>query len=104
MLAGAAPYDALPKFLFYKYETNNEILEKPTINFYTDRGSVDIVGFTRIPWLSGSTAANITSYIERIDLFSSGLNSAGVENRYLYPIPNSVISESQGTLKNGYNF
>ncbi|WP_195759254.1 RagB/SusD family nutrient uptake outer membrane protein [Pedobacter puniceum] len=104
MLAGTAPYDALPKFLFYKYETNNEILEKSTINFYTDRGAVDIAGFTRIPWLSGSTAANITSYIERIDLFSSGLNSAGVENRHLYPIPNSVISESQGTLKNGYNF
>lgn len=104
MLAGAAPYNTLPKFLFYKYESNNEILDKASINWYEDKGSVDIPGYTRINWLAGLSDANKTLYSERVDLFSSGLNSAGVQNRYLYPIPSSVIAESQGLLKNSYGF
>jgi hypothetical protein len=104
MLNGQAPYQNLPKYLFYKYEANNEILDKPNINFYEDKGSADIPGYTKIAWLSGNSAGNITSYTERIDLFSSGLNSGGVLNRHLYPIHVSVVSESQGKLKNSYGF
>lgn len=104
LLSGAAPYQAVPKALFYKYEANNEILDKPAINFYQDKGTVDIPGYTKINWMSGYSANDITSYNERIDLFSSGLTSGGVQNRHLYPIPSSVISDSQGKLKNSYGF
>lgn len=104
MLTGAAPYQTLPKALFYKYEANNEILDKPAINFYQDKGTVDIPGYTKVNWMSGYSANDITSYNERIDLFSSGLNSGAAQNRHLYPIPNSAISDSQGKLKNSYGF
>jgi starch-binding outer membrane protein, SusD/RagB family len=103
MLDGVAPYNTLPKYLFYKYESNNEILEKATINFHEDKGSADIAGYTKIPWLAGMSASNITTYKDRVDLFSSGLNTP-TPNRHLYPIHGSVISESQGTLKNLYGF
>jgi hypothetical protein len=106
MLNKTGKYSSLPPFLFYRYEANNEIIERSSINFYEDKGTADIAGFTKINWLSGLTAANKTTYSERIDLFSSGLNNntAGVQNRHLYPIPNSVVAESQGTLKNSYGF
>lgn len=104
LLAGTAPYQSIPKALFYKYESNNELLDKPAINFYQDKGTVDIPGFTKVNWMSGYSASDITSYTERINLFSSGLNANGVQNRHLYPIPNSVISDSQGKLKNSYGF
>lgn len=103
MLTGAAPYNQLPKYLFYKYESNNEIIDKASINFYEDKGSTDIPGYTKINWLAGLSDANKTTYSERVDLFSSGLNTA-VPNRHLYPVANSVISESQGKLKNSYGF
>lgn len=104
MLNGEAPYQNLPKNLFYKYDANNELLDKAGINFYEDKGNADIPGYTRIPWMAGYSAANNTSYKERVDLFSSGLNSGGVQNRHLYPIHSSVIAESQGKLKNSYGF
>lgn len=104
LLSGSAPYQSVPKALFYKYESNSELLDKPDINFYQDKGTVDIPGYTKVNWMSGYSANDLTSYIERIDLFSTGLNANGVQNRHLYPIPNSVISDSQGKLKNSYGF
>jgi starch-binding outer membrane protein, SusD/RagB family len=104
MLSGAAPWNSLPTYLFYKYQADNEILDKAGINFYEDKGSADITGYTKINWLSTLSASNKTLYSERVDLFSSGLNANGVQNRHLYPIANSVIAESQGTLKNVYGF
>lgn len=99
-----APYDLLPTQLFYKYQPNNEIIDKTDINFFTDRGTADIPGYLRTPWLSGLSAANKTNFLQRVDLFSSGLNQNGVQNRHLFPIAASVIAESQGKLQNSYGF
>ncbi len=103
LLNGEAPYNNIPKFLYYKYQSNNEILDKPDINFYTDKGVDPIVGYTRINWMSGYSAANKTTYLEQVNLFSSGLNSV-TPNRHLFPIHSSTIAESQGKLKNSYGF
>ncbi|HMR91063.1 MAG TPA: RagB/SusD family nutrient uptake outer membrane protein [Chitinophagaceae bacterium] len=103
MLNGEAPYQNLPRFLFYKYESNNEILDKADINFFQDRGTDNIPGYTRINWMAGLSASNKASYTEQIDLFSSGLTSP-VPNRHLYPIHSSILSESQGKLQNSYGF
>lgn len=103
MLNKEAPYQNLPAYLFYKYEPNGEIIDKSDINFYVNKGSSNISGYTRVVWLSGLTDDNKTDYKNRIDLFSSGLN-ATVPNRHLYPIASSVISESGGTIKNAYGF
>lgn len=103
MLDKAAPYDNLPAYIFYKYDATGEIIDKKDINFYTDKGSANITGYTRVNWLSGLSDANKTDYKNRIDLFSSGLN-ATTPNRHLYPIAGSVISESRGSLTNSYGF
>ena len=103
MINGEAPYQNLPRFLYYKYESNNEILDKADINFFQDRGVDVIPGYTRINWMAGYSAGNKTTYTEQIDLFSSGLTSP-VNNRHLYPIHSSILSESQGKLKNSYGF
>jgi starch-binding outer membrane protein, SusD/RagB family len=98
------PYGGtIPAYLFYKYESNNEILDKTAINFYQDNGSADIIGYTKISWVSGLSTTNKTLYSERLDLFSSGLNSV-TPNRHLYPIGSSIISESRGSLINSYGF
>ncbi|OQP64358.1 hypothetical protein A3860_20520 [Niastella vici] len=103
MLNGQAPYDVLPTYLFYKYNSDNETLDKANINFYEDKGSADITGYTRVTWLSTMAASTKTTYSDRVDLFSSGLNSV-IPNRHLYPFATSTIAESQGTLKNAYGF
>jgi starch-binding outer membrane protein, SusD/RagB family len=104
MLSGTGAWSTLPPYLFYKYKTDNEIIDKESINFYEDKGAADIAGYTKIPWLSTQSASNKTLYSNRVDLFSSGLTSGGVQNRHLYPIASSIIAESQGTLKNAYGF
>jgi hypothetical protein len=104
MMNAQAPYDALPTYLFYKYQSDNELIDKASINFYEDKGSADIAGYTKVNWLSTLSASNKTLYSDRVDLFSSGLTSGGVQNRHLYPFASSTIAESQGTLKNAYGF
>jgi hypothetical protein len=106
MLSHQAPYDNLPQYLFYKYNADNEIIDRAGINFYTDKGSVDIPGYTKINWLSGYKDADKANYLNRMNLFSSGLdnNSAGVHNRHLYPVHGSVISNSNGKIVNTYGF
>ncbi|MDI3321119.1 RagB/SusD family nutrient uptake outer membrane protein [Pinibacter soli] len=106
MLSRQAPYDKLPQYLFYKYNADNETIDRAGINFYTDKGAADIAGYTKINWLSGYKDADKASYLNRMNLFSSGLNnnSAGVRNRHLYPLHGSVISNSNGKLVNAYGF
>ncbi|MDA3616061.1 RagB/SusD family nutrient uptake outer membrane protein [Polluticaenibacter yanchengensis] len=103
MFNAEAPYDKIPQSLHYKYQSNNELLDKPDINFFTDKGNDVIPGYTRVPWMSGYSAGNKTTYMEQVNLFSSGLESP-VPNRHLYPIHASVLAESQGKLKNAYGF
>jgi hypothetical protein len=104
MLNGQAPYDVLPTYVFYKYNSDNETIDKTSINWYVDQGSADIAGYTKVNWLSTQSASNKTLYSDRVDLFSSGLTASGVQNRHLYPFASSTIAESQGTLKNAYGF
>jgi hypothetical protein len=104
MMNAQAPYDVLPTYLFYKYNSDNETIDKTGINFYEDKGSADITGYTKVPWLSTMSAGSKTTYSDRVDLFSSGLTASGVQNRHLYPFATSTIAESQGTLKNAYGF
>jgi hypothetical protein len=104
MLNGTGQWSTLPTYLFYKYQTDLENIDKASINFYDDKGSADIAGYTKVPWLSMQSASNKTLYSDRVDLFSSGLTSGGVQNRHLYPIASSIIAESNGTLKNAYGF
>jgi len=97
-------YASMPKYLFYKYNTDNEILDRTDMNYYIDLGVDDIAGYTKITWLSGLSDATKLDLNNRIDVFSSGLNQNGVTNRHLYPISSTVISESQNKLINSYNF
>jgi len=106
MLTGTAPWNGLPSYLFYKNNADNETIDKAGINFYEEKGSADIAGYTKVRWLSELSAADSTTYSQRVDLFSSGLdnNAAGVKNRHLYPIHIDAIGESRGTLMNAYGF
>jgi SusD family. len=98
-------YATLPGTLFYKYQTDGEVIDKTGVNFYDNWGSDPIDGYTSVAWLSGLSDASKTSLKDKVRLFSSGLteNSASVYNRHLFPIPASVIS-SNTKIKNGYGF
>lgn len=106
MLTNTAPWNNLPTYLFYKYQADNELIDKTSVNFFEEKGSADITGYTKVRWLSELSSTDSANYSLRVDLFSSGLdnNSAGVKNRHLYPIHNEAIGESQGTLMNAYGF
>ncbi len=115
MLTGTYPvkifdktYNYLPQYVFYKYQDGStEYLDKTSINYYTDRGSAQIAGYTRVNWLSGITGDTQTNYILIADRFSSGLKKSvngACDNRHLYPIGNKTITDSNGTLKNSYGF
>jgi hypothetical protein len=103
MLRREAPWTFMPRFLFYKYQTDNEILDKSSLNFYVDKGDVDITGYTRIKWLAQEGQKDSLAYIELANLYSSGLNALS-DGRHLYPIPTDVIAGSQGTLTNSYGY
>jgi hypothetical protein len=103
MFTRTGAYSTLPQYLYYKYNADNETINKDSINFYTDLGSTAIPGYTQMQWLSGMSSSNITMYSQRADLFSSGLNSP-VANRHLYPLNSTTVAESQNTLKNSYGF
>jgi hypothetical protein len=106
MFNRTAPYDTLPQTIFYKYLPDGQTIDRSSMNFYQDWGTTPPdPSFSSAAWLSGLSATNQALYLLRINLFSSGLNSAaGVQNRYLYPIPTTVISSSNGLLKNAYGY
>lgn len=106
MLDRQAPYDQLPRAIYYQYKAsgNTDEINKETINMYEDKGTGDAPsGFTKVQWLNGASDTNKSLWKERVDFFSSGLNST-IPNRHLFPIPNTIINESAGKLKNGYRF
>ncbi|WP_026473566.1 RagB/SusD family nutrient uptake outer membrane protein [Alkaliflexus imshenetskii] len=99
----------LPQRIFYKFEDNNENIDRASINFYDNMGiSLDEALqeiYSSVNWFDASDA-NKESWMERVSVFSSGLinNNAGVYNRHLYPIPLNVISESQGKIQQHLGF
>ncbi|RNC66391.1 RagB/SusD family nutrient uptake outer membrane protein [Proteiniphilum sp. X52] len=108
-------YDAFPVNLYYRYKSDNENLDMDAINFYTSRPDLDDLdnnevrnqGYTRVVWMTNFSDENKVRYKDRVRLFSSGLLKEynGVcDNRYLYPIHSSVISDYQGILSNSYGY
>jgi hypothetical protein len=108
-------YTNLPLNLYYKYSSDAENIDWTDVNFYDTRDDLDALttdeltalGYTKVPWLAGASDANKTSWSNRITLFSSGLEKSvnGVcDNRYLYPIHSTAISDSQGKLQNSYGY
>jgi starch-binding outer membrane protein, SusD/RagB family len=104
MLRREAPYDKLPSYLYLKYDAGNEVIDKADVDFYSERDTTGThAKYIKVQWLSGLSEANKTSYIQRVNLFSSGLDNV-VPNRHLYPISSTAISESRGLLTNSYNY
>ncbi|MEI8085298.1 MAG: RagB/SusD family nutrient uptake outer membrane protein [Paludibacter sp.] len=108
-------YSNLPLNVYYKYASDAENINWADLNYYEDRPDLDLLtvdeltalGYTKVPWMAGFTDANKTAYNNRLKLFSSGLQQAynGVcDNRYLYPISTTAISDSQGKLTNSYGY
>lgn len=108
-------YTSLPMNIYYKYQADNENIDFSDINFFDDRPDLDAMtvdqlkalGYTRVGWLSGASESNKTNWNTRLEVFSSGLEQAynGVcDNRYIYPISSTAISDSQGKLKNSYGY
>lgn len=108
-------YTSFPKNLYYKYADDNENIDKNSINYYEDdpqfegksSDQIKAMGYTQVKWMTNFSDDNKKSYKERIRLFSSGLYkeyNGTCDNRYLYPIHTSVISDYQGLLKNSYGY
>lgn len=108
-------YNSLPINIYYKYNADAENINWADINFYEDRPELDALtidelkalGYTRVAWMAGFSESSKTTYSNRLKLFSSGLEKAynGVcDNRYLYPISSTAISDSQGKLTNSYGY
>ncbi len=102
MINGTAPYDTLPNSLYWKLNGNNEI-DKTTWNLYKRLSAAPDVSYTKTGWLFGLSDDNKKTFLPQIESFSTGLNKVK-PNRYLFPIPSSVISSSQGKLSNSYGF
>lgn len=105
----------LPANIYYRYKEDKENIDKDAINYYAVNKTLDemtdaelkAAGYTKVKWLSGFSDDNKTTYKERIGLFSSGLlkaNNGVCDNRYLYPIHSTVISDYQGVVKNSYGY
>ncbi len=102
-------YNFLPQYVYYKYQDGStEFIDKSSINYYSDRGSDAISGYTKQNWLSGiSKGTTFDNYILTAQRFSSGLKkevNGACDNRHLFPIGNKTITDSNGILKNAYGF
>jgi len=112
-------YDALPENIYYWYLSDKENLAKDSINYYAADPDLDALtsdelkalNITKVKWMFGFTDDNKSKYTERINKFSSGLwksaNGLGngvCDNRHLYPIQTSVISDYLGVVTNSYGY
>ncbi len=108
-------YNALPTAIYFKYKADNENIDRDDINYFAQRDDLDVLtpeelkalGYTKIAWMAGASDANKTSYTNRVNLFSSGLQKSvnGVcDNRYIYPINSTAISDSQGKITNSFGY
>ena len=121
MMSGSAvtifgnTYTTLPSKIYYKYAADKENIDWANVNYYDVRADLDALatadltaqGYTKILWLSGFSATNISSYNNRLLLFSSGLLKSYnnvCDNRYIYPIATTAITDSNGQLTNSYGY
>lgn len=108
-------YTEFPINLYYKMMSDNENIDKNEINFYESKPDLDALdntelknrGYTRVQWMTNFSDENKLRYKDRVNLFSSGLKmeyNNACDNRYLYPIHSSVISDYQGIVTNSYGY
>lgn len=108
-------YPALPTAIYYKYKDDKENIDRANINFYEQRSDLDLLttaeleaeGFIKVTWFAGASDASKLSWTNRINAFSSGLAKSVnnvCDNRYLYPITSTSITDSQGKLSNSYGY
>lgn len=108
-------YDLLPANIFYKYQDDQENIDKQDLNFYETRADLEALddnqlkalGYTKVRWMTNFSDDNKRIYGDRIRFFSSGLLQEynGVcNNRHLYPIHTNVINDYQGVVTNSYGY
>ncbi len=108
MIYKQGEYSFMPATLYFKYDVAGENLVKSDINFYD--GTVDKTSdltYQSITWFGGMKASDVTKYTEIATVFSSGLKKEinGVaDNRHLYPLSTTTISDSNDKLKNSYGW
>ena len=90
------PYNWVPQMMFWRTASDGETIEILNPDYRIDRDYIP--GYTAIPWLSGRPEGEISSgytfFNQVMDGYRRNLNN------YIYPIPQSVIDASNGTLKN----
>ncbi|MCW0482174.1 RagB/SusD family nutrient uptake outer membrane protein [Gaoshiqia sediminis] len=94
----------IPQAIFVKYNDDEETINENEVNFYEDKGNDIISGYADpIGWMTGFSDTNKDIYLETVEKFSSGLD-AEVPNRHLFPIYQEIVTQSNGTIQNSYNF
>jgi hypothetical protein len=96
ILSNDPQYRWVPDNLFWKYKSDNETLD--ILNPNTRLAATSVAGYTRTAWLPTSSASTIATFKTNQDRVAAGLSAA--KNNHLYPIPLTVITASNGLLKN----
>ena len=95
-----------PKKLYYKTytENGNVRIDMSSVRWYTDEAPENASDYKYVTfWGDESKEDSKKTNIANLEFISGGLNAV-VKNRYLLPIYNTTINESEGTLKNSYGF
>lgn len=96
-----------PEKLYYKTYTENGLvkIDMNSIRWYDKEKPADETDYKYVTfWGDEAKESNLTkTNLANLEYISGGLN-ATVKNRYLLPIYNSTINESEGSLQNSYGF
>lgn len=93
-----------PKAYHFKYNADGETLDLSSFNFYEEKGVDPIVGYEEpVKMLSGYADESKVAYLDVVAKFSSGLNNP-VPNRHLFPIYQEIVTQSNGTISNSYQY
>ncbi len=96
----------IPEAIYIKYNDDAETIDWSAVNFYEDLGTSTIAGYEEpVKWMWGldPTGNSYTNQLLIIERYSSGLDSK-IPNRHLFPIYQEIVEQSNGTIKNSYEF
>lgn len=93
----AAPYNWIPKEIYWKNLSDGETIEVLNPEYRLPLGG-SIAGYTRTTWYANMSTSSQSSFYTSFDRVMNGYRSA--MNNYLFPIPNNVIVASNGVLIN----
>jgi len=103
MVYGESPYEHLPDYLYFMYRNDDpEDLDFSALNLDDDWGDTNLPGYSRVEWLPGLSDSNKQSFIDWLNLMSSGLDQH--PERHLLPIAQPVIDDANGAFTNDYGF